>query len=201
MPGLPSPGKLDITLNPYQGLKQRPNPNSVGEGRSISPWIPIRDWNIRQNWREVTRQFNSISPWIPIRDWNTDSSCTPRRRGNFSISPWIPIRDWNDHWVAFEKPENTRYHLESLSGIETFFWNGWSVRAVSRYHLESLSGIETKSTQYSGGRSLLDITLNPYQGLKQAANWVSRVAKRPARYHLESLSGIETWVKTAPLVK
>ncbi len=41
---------------------------------------------------------------------------------------------------------------------------------TARYHLESLSGIETKGYPFVGCVFLdLDITLNPYQGLKPTA--------------------------------
>ncbi len=63
----------------------------------------------------------------------------------------------------------------------------------TRYHLKSLSGIETKQGSLQTAEpKQLDITLNPYQGLKLPLVVVPSNVILTTRYHLKSLSGIET---------
>ena len=135
---------VEITLNPFQGLKQLHG--SILELRfrveiTLNPFQGLKPGNIRV----------------------TGTLSAPGRNHLESLSG-IETRSWSLNANSYLR----RNHLESLSGIETV-WQAQKGRSpVGRNHLESLSGIETFRVKHEANWFCeVEITLNPFQGLKR----------------------------------
>ncbi len=85
-----------------------------------------------------------------------------------------------------------RYHLKSLSGIETRLQRPPRQLLQLDITLNPYQGLKRIHLCLKSQATPLDITLNPYQGLKLVDRSHDLIIFEP-RYHLKSLSGIETW--------
>ncbi len=186
------PPKVEINLNPYQGLKRAQEPATHQGTRSKSTWIPIRDWNITRDvsgWRSKKVEIN-LNPYQGLKHIRMPLSPKKSSRNQLESLSGIETREAR----GMLAPNPVEINLNPYQGLKRLSVFFRSRRRGSRNQLESLSGIETNPPRFLRLLFTSKSTWIPIRDWNFSSK--PKLTMGVGRNQLESLSGIETLLRS-----